>query len=145
MAIPQCLVPRIPVSDILGTISKRPDMQHSRDLLKSPVRLRYRDARQVAKRTANAVTVRRRCCGQRVLRVHFSVTATGTAPLAYQWKKNDTAIGGATNAAYTTAATTSADNGAKPPRRDCEPGALLAVRNRWRGAEPLNRSQPKCP
>ena len=43
----------------------------------------------------------------------FSVTATGTAPLAYQWSKNGTAITGATGASYTTPATTGADNGAK--------------------------------
>jgi hypothetical protein len=43
----------------------------------------------------------------------FSVIATGTAPLAYQWVRDGSAISGATNAAYTTAATTSADNGAK--------------------------------
>jgi Abnormal spindle-like microcephaly-assoc'd, ASPM-SPD-2-Hydin/Protein of unknown function (DUF1573) len=42
----------------------------------------------------------------------FSVTATGTAPLAYQWSKNGAAISGATAASYTTPATTSADNGA---------------------------------
>ncbi len=42
----------------------------------------------------------------------FNVTATGTTPLHYQWSRNGTAISGATNAAYTTAATTSADNGA---------------------------------
>ncbi|PYU66289.1 MAG: hypothetical protein DMG49_22520, partial [Acidobacteria bacterium] len=43
----------------------------------------------------------------------FSVAATGTAPLAYQWKKNSVAIGGATSSAYTTTATTSSDNGAQ--------------------------------
>jgi VCBS repeat-containing protein len=42
----------------------------------------------------------------------FSVTATGTAPLSYQWRKNGAAIGGATAASYTTPATTTADNGA---------------------------------
>jgi Protein of unknown function (DUF4038)/Putative collagen-binding domain of a collagenase/Immunoglobulin domain len=42
----------------------------------------------------------------------FSVIASGTAPLSYQWQKNRTAISGATAASYTTAATTSADNGA---------------------------------
>jgi hypothetical protein len=42
----------------------------------------------------------------------FSVTATGTAPLSYQWRKNGTAISGATSAAYTTPATTTADSGA---------------------------------
>src|SRR5215472_8029225 len=43
----------------------------------------------------------------------FSVTATGTAPLSYQWQKNGTAISGATSATYTTPPTTSADNGAQ--------------------------------
>jgi len=42
----------------------------------------------------------------------FSVVASGTAPLGYQWSKNGTAISGATAASYTTPATTSADNGA---------------------------------
>jgi hypothetical protein len=41
----------------------------------------------------------------------FSVTATGTAPLRYQWNKNGAAVSGATSATYTTPATTSADNG----------------------------------
>src|SRR5438105_666108 len=41
----------------------------------------------------------------------FTVTATGTAPLSYQWQKNGTAMGGATADSYTTAATTAADNG----------------------------------
>ncbi len=43
----------------------------------------------------------------------FSVTATGTAPLSYQWKKNGTSISGATSASYTTPAETTADNGAQ--------------------------------
>ncbi|MBS0579286.1 MAG: hypothetical protein JSR36_08500 [Proteobacteria bacterium] len=42
----------------------------------------------------------------------FSVTATGTAPLSYQWRKNGTAIAGATSASYTTPAETTADSGA---------------------------------
>src|SRR5207244_5936572 len=41
----------------------------------------------------------------------FTVTATGTAPLSYQWQKNGTAIGAATTASYTTPATTAADHG----------------------------------
>ena len=41
-----------------------------------------------------------------------AVTATGTAPLTFQWFKNGTPIAGATNASYTTPATTSADNNA---------------------------------
>jgi hypothetical protein len=43
----------------------------------------------------------------------FSVTATGTAPLSYQWQKNSVNISGATAASYTTPATVSGDNGAK--------------------------------
>jgi hypothetical protein len=42
----------------------------------------------------------------------FSVTASGTAPLAYQWQKNGAAISGATGASYTTPATTTSDSGA---------------------------------
>jgi len=42
----------------------------------------------------------------------FTVAAAGTAPLSYQWKKNGTAISGATSASYTTPATSSSDNGA---------------------------------
>ena len=40
----------------------------------------------------------------------FSVTATGTAPLSYQWQKGTTNISGATSASYTTPATASGDN-----------------------------------
>ena len=43
----------------------------------------------------------------------FSVTATGTAPIAYQWQKNSANIAGANVASYTTPATTMADNGSK--------------------------------
>jgi hypothetical protein len=42
----------------------------------------------------------------------FSVVATGTAPLAYQWQKNNTNISGATSASYTTPATVAGDNAA---------------------------------
>ena len=42
----------------------------------------------------------------------FSVAATGTSPLSYQWQRGGTAISGATSSSYTTAATTLADNGA---------------------------------
>jgi hypothetical protein len=41
----------------------------------------------------------------------FSVTATGTAPLSHQWRKNGVAITGATSSSYTVPATTSSDNG----------------------------------
>ena len=43
----------------------------------------------------------------------FSVTATGTAPLIYQWQKNSTDISGATSSTYTTPATAIGDNGAE--------------------------------
>src|SRR5437667_863883 len=43
----------------------------------------------------------------------FSVTATGAAPLSYQWNKNGAAISGAISDTYTTPATTSSDNGAQ--------------------------------
>ncbi|PYU18492.1 MAG: hypothetical protein DMG32_26165, partial [Acidobacteria bacterium] len=39
----------------------------------------------------------------------FTVVASGTAPLSYQWMKSGTAISGATSSSYTTPATTSAD------------------------------------
>ena len=42
----------------------------------------------------------------------FSVVATGTGTLTYQWKKGGTPISGATAASYTTPATVSSDNGA---------------------------------
>ena len=41
----------------------------------------------------------------------FSVAATGTAPLSYQWQKNGVNITGATAATYTTPATTTSDSG----------------------------------
>src|ERR1700720_3996154 len=40
----------------------------------------------------------------------FTVAATGTAPLGYQWRKNGTAISGATSSSYTTPATTASDD-----------------------------------
>src|SRR5439155_304103 len=43
----------------------------------------------------------------------FSVTATGTAPLSYQWQRGGVPISGATLASYTAPSTTSADNGAQ--------------------------------
>ena len=43
----------------------------------------------------------------------FNVTATGTAPLAYQWKRNGGDISGANSASYTISGTTASDNGAQ--------------------------------
>src|SRR5207245_4500214 len=40
----------------------------------------------------------------------FAVTATGTAPLSYQWQKNGANISGATASSYTTPATTTTDS-----------------------------------
>ncbi len=42
----------------------------------------------------------------------FTVVASGTAPLTYQWQKNRVNIGSATAASYSTPATSSADNAA---------------------------------
>ena len=41
----------------------------------------------------------------------FSVMATGSAPLSYQWMQRSTAISGATSASYMTPATTAANSG----------------------------------
>ncbi|MDM0115177.1 SBBP repeat-containing protein [Variovorax sp. J22R133] len=43
----------------------------------------------------------------------FSVVATGTAPLAYQWLRNGAPIAGATNASYATPATALGDSGTR--------------------------------
>jgi hypothetical protein len=43
----------------------------------------------------------------------FSVVATGTAPLTYQWERNGTRIAGATEAVYTLAAAAAADDAAQ--------------------------------
>ena len=43
----------------------------------------------------------------------FSVTAAGSAPLTYEWQKDQSAISGATSASYTTPAVSTTDNGAQ--------------------------------
>ena len=43
----------------------------------------------------------------------FSVAASGTAPLSYQWRKNGTAISGATSSTYTTPVATTSDTGSQ--------------------------------
>jgi len=43
----------------------------------------------------------------------FTVAASGTQPLTYQWQKNQANIAGANSASYTTPATAVADNGAQ--------------------------------
>src|SRR5271170_7662640 len=42
----------------------------------------------------------------------FTVTASGSGPLTYQWYKNGVAISGATSSTYTTPGTVAGDNGA---------------------------------
>jgi hypothetical protein len=42
----------------------------------------------------------------------FTVTATGTGPLSYQWYENGVAISGASGSTYSTPSTTNGDNGA---------------------------------
>lgn len=61
---------------------------------------------QITAQPANAVVT----VGQTA---SFSVTATGSGTLTYQWQKNSANISGATSANYTTPATVSGDNGAK--------------------------------
>jgi len=55
----------------------------------------------------------------------FSVAASGTAPLSYQWSKNGIAIGGATLSTYVTLAETTSDTGAQ---------FTVAVSNAWGSA-----------
>jgi hypothetical protein len=43
----------------------------------------------------------------------FSISASGTAPISYQWRKNTANISGATAASYTTPATAISDSGSK--------------------------------
>jgi hypothetical protein len=43
--------------------------------------------------------------------VTFSVGANGTAPFSYQWRKNDSPIGGATNSSYTISSVQTGDAG----------------------------------
>jgi hypothetical protein len=65
--------------------------------------------------TSNAPTITTHPANQTVQpgqTATFTVVASGTAPLTYQWQKNSVDISGATNASYTTPATTLADNGA---------------------------------
>jgi hypothetical protein len=45
--------------------------------------------------------------------VTFSVEASGTPALTYQWKRSGTVVSGATSASYTTRAATISDNGAQ--------------------------------
>ena len=71
----------------------------------------------------------------------FTVGATGSAPLAYQWRRNGTPIAGATAATYTIAATTLADHDARfdavvsnaHPTAATSAAARLTVLDVWTG------------
>src|SRR5260221_13061736 len=50
----------------------------------------------------------RRCAGQSI---SFNVTASGTGPFNYQWRKGGANLNGATNTSYTMASVTAGDAG----------------------------------
>jgi hypothetical protein len=79
----------------------------------------------------------------------FVVAASGSAPLTYQWRDNSVAISGANAASYTTAATTSADNGAQftvtvtnAAGSTTSNGALLSVVSSPAAVAPAITTQP---
>ncbi len=80
----------------------------------------------------------------------FSVVASGTAPLGYQWEKNGTAITGATSASYTTPPTVAGDNGASftvivsnSAGQVTSNAATLTVNGGGQGSAPSFSSQPQ--
>ena len=71
------------------------------------------EARLTVTATAEAPTVTTQPADQTVITgtsASFSVSATGTSPLDYQWKKDGIAIPGATSSTYTIAATSLTDS-----------------------------------
>ena len=73
------------------------------------------DAKLTVTATAEPPTVTTQPDSQSVITgasASFSVSATGTSPISYQWKKNGTNISGATSSTYTPPATSDADIGA---------------------------------
>lgn len=80
----------------------------------------------------------------------FSVTASGGAPLGYQWEKNGTAITGATSASYMTPPTVAGDNGASftvivsnSAGQVTSNAATLTVNGAGQGTVPTFSSQPQ--
>jgi hypothetical protein len=59
----------------------------------------------------------------------FSVVASGATPIRYQWQRNGSPISGATQASYTTPATTSSDNGAHFGVRVTDSNGTIASRS----------------
>jgi hypothetical protein len=57
----------------------------------------------------------------------FSVTATGTAPLSYQWMKNNANITGATTATYTIASAATTDAGSYSVRVSNSAGSVTSA------------------
>jgi HYDIN/CFA65/VesB family protein/Ig-like domain-containing protein/centrosomal CEP192-like protein/immunoglobulin I-set domain protein len=72
-----------------------------------PVTLAVSSASSVAPAITTQPSSRTVTAGQAAT---FTVAATGTAPMTYQWKKNASAINGAMSSSYTTPATTTSDN-----------------------------------
>jgi hypothetical protein len=79
------------------------------------------------------------------LRVGFSVQADGTAPFAYQWQRNGSAIPGATKASHATTARL-ADNGAKysVTVRNAAGSATSEAATLTVGTAPVVKDQPRA-
>jgi len=80
----------------------------------------------------------------------FAVTATGTGPLAYQWRVGGSEIASATAASYTTAATSAANNGetfsvvvTNAAGTVTSGNAILTVSPAGRSVAPTITAQPK--
>ena len=77
-------------------------------------RRRQRQPAQLPRSSRRSPTNQRVVVGQPA---SFTVSASGTAPLSYQWQKGTTPITGATAASYTTPPTTLSDDGFDFPGR----------------------------
>ena len=76
--------------------------------------------------------------------VTFSVTASGSTPLNYQWKKNGTAISGATSASYTIKSATTSDAGSYTVTVSNSAGSVTSsAATLTVGGKPSITTQPK--